>query len=419
MKFRRMVAIAAAVVVLAGCWPMAGQGPDRAAYNPVERQIRADTVAQLDRVWTADVDAGTVGDPVTSTAGVHVADDAAVYGFDAATGRRLWRFPAGEGRAIDDPSAQGGEVLIGREATGDEPHVVWVDAATGEVTQETRAWRVAGRRGNRAFTASVWQYWRDPRIWVITMASQDLRDPEAPWWSSLWYSTGGEQPPQPVVTVGSDAAYHAGVGSLRQDATECDLQAANALRAVPLTDIEVMCGSYVRPAWALVLDGTTAVPPVLSPDEGLVYTGTDAGTVYAVDAATGTQRWTADVGAAVLDSPALAGRTLYVPTAAGLVVLPAHGCQAPTCVPAWRSADRAAVDQQPAVAGGVVVAGDADGSVQAYLARGCRTRSCRPLWTDRLGAPVTGAPAIANGHLYVGTADGRLTAYGLPARRPD
>jgi outer membrane protein assembly factor BamB len=105
----------------------------------------------------------------------------------------------------------------------------------------------------------------------------------------------------------------------------------------------------------LPLDGTNAWQPVIAGDGATVYTGTDAGTVYAVASATGAVQWSAAVGSAVTGSVALAGDTLYVPTASGdLVALAANGCGAATCDPVWSGATGASVDHQPAVTGRVV-----------------------------------------------------------------
>jgi len=54
--------------------------------------------------------------------------------------------------------------------------------------------------------------------------------------------------------------------------------------------------------------------------------------------------------------------------------------------------------------------------MRAFDAAGCGAgvTTCEPLWSASTGSSVTGAPAVSGGRLYVGTADGRLLAYGLP-----
>lgn len=82
----------------------------------------------------------------------------------------------------------------------------------------------------------------------------------------------------------------------------------------------------------------------------------------------------------------------------------------------WTAATGSPIQVQPAVAGGVVFTGSANGSLHAFAAAGCGTASCDELWSADTGtAAITGAPAVSQGRLYVGTADGRVVAYGLPA----
>jgi outer membrane protein assembly factor BamB len=169
---------------------------------------------------------------------------------------------------------------------------------------------------------------------------------------------------------------------------------------------------YACPAWATPLDGTGTTSPVLDDATGVAYVGTDAGTLWAIDAATGAVLWTSSVGAAVTADPSLAYSTLFVPTASGrLAALPAGGCGAPTCAPAWTAETGSSIDVQAAVAGGVVFTGSADGTVRAFDAAGCGAAVCTATWSGATGSAITGAPAVSNGRLFVGTADGRLIAY--------
>ena len=46
--------------------------------------------------------------------------------------------------------------------------------------------------------------------------------------------------------------------------------------------------------------------------EGLLYVGTEAGTLYALDAETGQQRWAFEADASILSSPDVAEGTVYV-----------------------------------------------------------------------------------------------------------
>ena len=51
----------------------------------------------------------------------------------------------------------------------------------------------------------------------------------------------------------------------------------------------------------------------------------------------------------------------------------------------------------------------------AFTAAGCGSATCEALWTAGTGSSaVSGGPAVSGGQLYVGTADGQVIAYGLP-----
>jgi len=213
--------------------------------------------------------------------------------------------------------------------------------------------------------------------------------------------------------VGNNAFFDAGFGLVQLNGSNI----GNGVRRYSF-DSPLPCSwaPYAMcPLWVTQLDGTDSVSPVLSDDQATVYVGTDAGTVYALDAVTGNIQWSAPVGSQVIDSPALANGRLYVPTeSSGLVVLDATGCGSATCSPLWAGPSSGAVTQQPAVAGGVVFVGNSDGDILAFDAAGCAAATCDPSWSDSTGSPITGAPAINNGQLYIGTADGRLIAYGIP-----
>ena len=212
-------------------------------------------------------------------------------------------------------------------------------------------------------------------------------------------------------TLGTGAFYASGHGTLAT--APGDPGAGPAVRAYAVSESRPGCGADGAeecPLWAAPIDGT-APPAVLGTDPGgpTVYIGTSAGTVYALDAATGAVRWTASVGAAVSASVALAEGVLYVPTADGrLVALDATGTTL------WEASTGARIGVQPAVAGGVVYAGSDDGSVDAFPAAGCGATTCTALWSAEAGSRITGAPAVSRGQLYVGTADGRLVAYARP-----
>ena len=246
-----------------------------------------------------------------------------------------------------------------------------------------------------------------PQVPIQTIVSEtvvgSISDPTARRTVTV---VGGER-----TTQGGDAFYASGSGTLAT--TPGDPAVGPAVRAYSVSEPQPGCGPAADqecPLWATPIDGTATRPVIGADLDGsTLYVGTSAGTVYALDAATGAVQWTASVGAEVSASPALADGVLYVPTADGrLVALGATGATL------WSASTGARLGVQPAVAGGVVYTGANDGSVDAFPAAGCEAATCAALWSAETGSRITGAPAVSGGQLYVGTADGRLVAYARP-----
>ena len=132
-----------------------------------------------------------------------------------------------------------------------------------------------------------------------------------------------------------------------------------------------------------------------------------AGTVYALDGATGAVRWSKPIESLIGGAPALANGVLYVPTQSGGLV----AIDAATGAVQWTgSTGSTSRVTKPAVGGGVVFVAASDGTVAALDAAGCGATSCDPLWTTNAGAPVSGSPVVDSGQLYV-PLQGYLVAY--------
>jgi len=134
---------------------------------------------------------------------------------------------------------------------------------------------------------------------------------------------------------------------------------------------------------------------------GTVYIGSDDGTVEALDAATGSLRWTYTTGSYDVSGPAVAGGTVYVGGDDGTV----HALDAATGRLRWTHATADATEGSPAVAGGTVYVGGDDGMVHALDAATGRLR-----WTYTTGSSVESSPAAAGGTVYVGSDDGKVYA---------
>lgn len=161
-----------------------------------------------------------------------------------------------------------------------------------------------------------------------------------------------------------------------------------------------------KPAWdPLELDDVSKTGVTIA--GGAAYVGTDAGTVYAVDLATGKVTWKVDVGAELL-SPLAAADDLVVAGVAG-------DARTPPSVVALKVADGTqAWSYEPpsaglvsgiAIAGDQVVAGFTDTTVRSIDLRGGTET-----WSARLNAPMypQAGPATAEGIVFALDVNGQL-----------
>jgi outer membrane protein assembly factor BamB len=395
------------MVVLAGCWPVVGQGPDRAAYNSLESGITPATVNQLTVAWSRNLAGGAVNGLVASPSNAVLTEGSRVRALDLASGQVRWTDDAGSQPPWLNPGVDNGEVTAVQGVTGMQGGVGASTTRFDEVTGArlgTSSNRIEARRGSRTLGENTTI---DPngdatQYFVV----EDANDPGATWGGA--YAIGFRVPFAPL-TLGAQRVYSAGFGLVPGGGGTAQGNGIRALISTP-----GFCGPFACPIWSLATDGTGATPPVLTPDESTVFTATNAGTVYAVDAATGALRWTAAVGSPVDQLPALANGLLYVAPRNGQVLaFAAGGCSAATCAPQFQLDTGGPVSTQPAVAGGLVFAGTSDGSVLAFVAAGCGAATCAPVWSHELGFPISAGPIVAYGNVLVGTLDSRVVDFRL------
>jgi outer membrane protein assembly factor BamB len=196
-------------------------------------------------------------------------------------------------------------------------------------------------------------------------------------------------------------------------------------------------GGTCTPIWkgALNAGGISFSSPAVS--GGVVYVGADDGNLYTFAVGCGSGGATCDplwVGAApdnsaMYSSPAVSGGVVYIGSSDGtLYAFAVGGCPATAtggatpagttglCAPIWVGHTGGDVSSSPAVSGGVVYVGSADGKLYAFHV-GCATGggACSPIWTGATGAApgagVYSSPAVANGVVYVGSNDHKLYAF--------
>jgi outer membrane protein assembly factor BamB len=429
IRWESALLAAASALALSACWPVPGQNADRSAYNDLESGLTTATVGDLDELWSATTGVWAVGDPIVARGEVVASKGTRLHGVDARTGALDWTWvpdgPIPDFTAVSDPFLVGDRILVGYGIgnLGGHWFSSWLDPAAGTTVEPAPvAGLVEGVRGANAVSYSTAFGSGTPVLTSFHVV--DHQTGAGGSGGPLSIQTGGGGGPL-ALTLGTSHAYHAGLGPIPPATPTGTWTQGVAVRAFPTSGGSNTCGPPEAPGFACATwttpVGGTPTAAVIGPGEQVVYVGTSAGEVAALDAASGAPLWTAGVGAAVAQPPALAGGVLYVPTADGdLVAVAADGCGAPTCEPLWVAPTGASISTQPAVAGpldgAVVYVGTAAGEMRAFAAGGCGEAVCdTPLWSASTGSGITGGPAVSNGRLYVGTADGRMIAYARAA----
>lgn len=148
--------------------------------------------------------------------------------------------------------------------------------------------------------------------------------------------------------------------------------------------------------------------------DGAVYVGGKDGNLYALDGATGTERWRLYIGDyIVISSPPVVDGIVYVGSASPMsnVEDNVYAVDAETAAERWRFATVGGFTS-PAVADGVVYVGGNDGNVYALDAATGAER-----WRFAIGDfVVISSPPVVDGVVYVGSGDGNV--YALEAAKP-
>jgi outer membrane protein assembly factor BamB len=147
--------------------------------------------------------------------------------------------------------------------------------------------------------------------------------------------------------------------------------------------------------------------------DGVVYIGSRDARLYAVDAATGTLKWTFDYrkddATWVLSSVAIQAPVVFEGTADGYFV---HALNAGDGSELWRFKMPNRVWSSPVVAGSVLYVGNQSGGLYAIdLATG------KERWQFQTQAAILSTPAIANGTVYFGSNDGGIYAVRIDGER--
>jgi outer membrane protein assembly factor BamB len=200
----------------------------------------------------------------------------------------------------------------------------------------------------------------------------------APSIHELW---GAATDPTPE-GINSSPAVVGGLVYIGSD--DGSLWAFDALTGAPVWRDPV--GSQVRSSPAVV--------------DGRVFFGSSGGSVYADDALTGARLWSYAIGGNVTAPPLVVGTTVYIGSRGGSFV----ALDASTGTRLW-SAKPWGMWGGAASANGLVYIGSEQSKVFAYDAA-----TGALVWSTALGARVRSTPSVAHGRVFVGTDAGTVVA---------
>ncbi|MER5715049.1 serine/threonine-protein kinase [Streptomyces sp. NPDC002132] len=337
-----------------------------------------------------------------------------VHALDVATGRRrfktrdvAWSTAVADGRvhASDGPTLF---ALDAREGTDlwRLPTDGWVYCLKAE-----RGTVVTGTRGGGV---QAWEASTGQKLWEVTGCQTDFESPEA-----------GPALHDGIVYVWQDArlrALDARTGDERWSYPIGDMASCGGVpvrvTAAPDGHVYLSAGTRVLAVdvasgmvrWHFEAPAVFLSPPAFVPGPavtgGGVYLADYLGTVYALDAADGRDRWRiATEARSSIDPVLVAGGHVHVGSGKGLYTL-----DAVTGTPKWRFQAGGDIVGAPAVAEGRIHFGSTDHLLYTLKADDGRLR-----WKLATGGEITGSPVVRDGVVYACSKD--RCVYALDAEK--
>ncbi|MFJ9537062.1 PQQ-binding-like beta-propeller repeat protein [Streptomyces sp. NPDC101225] len=337
-----------------------------------------------------------------------------VHALDVATGRRrfktrdvAWSMAISDGRihASDGPTLFALDCREGAD--------LWRLSTDAWVysLQADRGTVVTGTRGGGV---QAWEAAGGQKLWELTGAQTDFESPEAGpavhdgtvyvWQDArlraLDARTGDERWSYPI----GDAASCGGVPLRVTYAPDGHVYVCAGSRVLA---IEVASG---RVRWHFEAPAVFLSPPTFAPGPavtgGGIYLADYLGTVYALDAADGRDRWRIATESRASTEPVLvAAGHVHVGSGKGLYTL-----DAVTGTPKWRFQSGGEIVGAPAVAAGRIHFGSTDHLLYTLKADDGRLR-----WKLATGGEITGSPVVRDGVVYACSKD--RCVYALDAEK--
>ncbi|NJP51308.1 serine/threonine-protein kinase [Streptomyces sp. SBST2-5] len=337
-----------------------------------------------------------------------------VHALDVATGRRrfktrdvAWSMAVADGRI----HASDGPTLFALDAR--EGSDLW-RLNTDAWVYSLRAERGTVVTGTRGGGAQGWEASNGQKLWEITGCQTDFESPEAgpalhDGTVYLWQDarlraldarTGDERWSYPI----GDAASCGGVPVRLTQAPDGYVYVSAGTRVIALD----VAGGHVR--WHFEAPAVFLCPPTFVPGPavtgGGVYLADYLGTVYALDATDGRDRWRIATEARSSIEPVLVAAG-HVHVGSGKAV---YTLDAVTGTPKWRFQAGGEIVGAPAVAEGRIHFGSTDHLLYTLKADDGRLR-----WKLATGGEITGSPVVRDGVVYACSKD--RCVYALDAEK--
>ncbi|MEU9351638.1 serine/threonine-protein kinase [Streptomyces griseoloalbus] len=337
-----------------------------------------------------------------------------VHALDVATGRRRFKT-----RDVAWSMA----VADGRIHASDGPTLFALDAREGGDLWRlsTDAWVYALKAdhgtvvtGTRGGGVQAWEASTGQKLWEITGCQTDFESPEAGpavhdgtvyvWQDArlraLDARTGDERWSYPI----GDAASCGGVPVRLTHAPDGHVYVCAGTRVLALD----VAGGHVR--WHFEAPAVFLAPPAFVPGPavtgGGIYLADYLGTVYALDATDGRDRWRiATESRASVEPVLVAAGHVHVGSGKGLYTL-----DAVTGTPKWRFQSGGDIVGAPTVAEGRIHFGSSDHLLYTLKADDGRLR-----WKLATGGEITGSPVVRDGVVYACSKD--RCVYALDAEK--
>ena len=395
---RRLVALAT-IVSLEGC-AASGDAQTRpievamfrgdAAHTGVYAPAKGQALAGLQ--WRFMTEGDVISSPAVVGQTVYVGSgDGRLYALDRTTGTRRWAFDAGN-PIPSSPAVGGGAVYFGTR----DGQLYAVDAATG-----TQRWKLTtgplmpwpwGHESGDIYMSSpafaggiVFLGAGDGRVYAVDAATGKER----------WHAqTGGRVRASPAVD-----ASRVYVGSADGRVYAFD-RATGATRWKFETEgVKLESGKFGFDR------RTVQSSPAVS--NGTVYVGARDGWIYAIDAATGTEKWRFDHKVSWINtSPAVADGVVYAGSSDAQFV---QAIDAATGKELWRTTT-GVTWSSPSVAGDMIYAGDGAGRLNAL-----DRKTGKLLWSFRTGSTAYSTPTPSGDLVFIGSTDGGVYAVRVSA----